>query len=122
MAKSSSKSAAKAPAKAAPAKAPVVVATGVASTATKLTKRNATPLNVVLIYTGKKLSLRAKHNVDAWQAVQAKLPATAAQLAELPALQDPACVSPQAYLSYMLHRGYLSAKPATPAKPAKAAK
>jgi hypothetical protein len=99
----------------APAAAPVaapapVVAVGVASTATQLTKRNGTPLNAPLHYTGKPLRMRAAHVTDAWAAVSAMLPATAAQLATLPALAHPACVSPQAWLSYMVRRGYLQAK------------
>jgi hypothetical protein len=90
--------------------APVVptVVTTVASVATKLTKRNSTPLNAVLVATNKVNRNRAPHVQAAWQAVVAALPATATQLATLPALAHPQCVSPQAFLSYMLRRGHLA--------------
>jgi hypothetical protein len=88
--------------------APVV--TEVASTATKLTKRNATPLDKALVATDKPQRSRAPHVVAAWDAVKAALPATAAELAKLEPLQDAKCVSPQAFLSYMLRRGYLAVK------------
>jgi len=84
--------------------------TEVASVATKLTKRNATPVGTILVQTDKTPRLRAAQNKAAWEAVVAALPAKAEDLAKLEPLADPACVSPQAYLSYMIRRGYLRAK------------
>ena len=75
----------KAKQKKAPIVTPVVV-TEVASVATKLTKRNTTPTDKALVATDK------------------------AQLERLEPLQDAKCVSPQAFLSYMLRRGYLAVK------------
>jgi len=96
--------------KAAPLVTPAQVVTEVASTATKLTKRNSTPLDKALVATDKPQRSRAPHNVAAWDAIKAALPATAAELAKLEPLADPKCVSPQAFLSYMLRRGYLAVK------------
>jgi hypothetical protein len=92
----------------APAPAQAPAATQVASTATKLTKRNNTAVSAVLVAVGKGPRNRAQHNANAWAAVLAALPATASTLATLPALAHPACVSPQAYLSYMVRRGHLA--------------
>jgi hypothetical protein len=95
-------------------KAPIVtlapVVTEVASVATKLTKRNNTATDKPLVATEKPQRSRAPHNVAAWDAIKAALPATAAELAKLEPLQDAKCVSPQAFLSYMLRRGYLAVK------------
>jgi hypothetical protein len=88
--------------------APVV--TEVASTATKLTKRNATPITAVLVATDKAPKSRAAHVKAAWDAVIAALPATATELAKLEPLADKGCVSPQAFLSYMIRRGFLTPK------------
>jgi len=95
-------------AKQAPAAKPVV--TEVASVATKLTKRNATPSDALLVLTAKAPKSRAAHVIAAWDAVKKALPATALELAKLEALSEPKCVSPQAYLSYMLRRGFLTTK------------
>lgn len=92
------------------AKEKAVVVTEVASVATKLTKRNTTPVDKMLIATAKPSRSRAPHVVEAWEAVKAALPATATELAKLEPLADPKCVSPQAFLSYMLRRGYLALK------------
>ena len=98
-------------AKQAPAAKPVPVAvTEVASVATKLTKRNATPNDALLVLTAKVPKSRAAHVVTAWEAVKKALPATALELAKLEALAEPKCVSPQAFLSYMLRRGFLTTK------------
>lgn len=97
------------PAQAQPAPA-APVATEVASVATKLTKRNATPVGTTLVQTDKQPKARAAHVQAAWSAVVAALPATASTLAALPELQHPACVSGPAFLSYMLRRGFLQAK------------
>jgi hypothetical protein len=107
MAKRTSKPAASKPA-AQPA--PVQPATQVASTATKLTKRSNVAVSAVLVATTKAPKSRAQHVIDAWAAVVAALPATASDLAKLPELAHPACVSPQAYLSYMVRRGHLAPK------------
>jgi len=94
-----------------PAAKPVpVVVTEVASVATKLTKRNATPNDALLTLTDKVPKSRAAHVVTAWEAVKAALPATAIELAKLEPLSDAKCVSPQAFLSYMLRRGFLTTK------------
>ena len=53
---------------------------------------------------------RAPHVVDAWEAVKKALPATAIELAKLAPLSNARCVSPQAFLSYMLRRGFLTTK------------
>lgn len=95
--------------KVSPIVTPAVV-TEVASVATKLTKRNTTPTDKPLVATDKPQRSRAPHNVAAWDAIKAALPATAAELAKLEPLADPKCVSPQAFLSYMLRRGYLAVK------------
>lgn len=89
-------------------KTPVV--TEVASVATKLTKRNNTATDKPLMATDKPQRSRAPHVIAAWEAVKSALPATAAELAKLEPLADPKCVSPQAFLSYMLRRGYLAVK------------
>jgi len=102
------KPAAKQPA-AKPVVKPVAV-TEVASVATKLTKRNSTPNDALLVLTDKAPKSRAPHVITAWEAVKAALPATAIELAKLDALGDAKCVSPQAYLSYMLRRGFLTTK------------
>src|SRR4051812_47731436 len=88
--------------------APVVMAP--VANQTNLTKRNQTSLNAVLVATQKPNRSRAAHVTAAWAAVQAALPATAVQLAALPALQHPQCVSPTAFLSYMQRRGFLVVK------------
>ena len=96
-----------------PAAKPVVkpvAVTEVASVATKLTKRNATPQDALLVLTNKAPKSRAPHVIAAWEAVKAALPATAIELAKLAPLGDAKCVSPQAYLSYMLRRGFLTTK------------
>lgn len=85
----------------------VQAVTEVASVATKLTKRNATPIDKPLALTDKAPKSRAGHVKDAWGAVVAALPATATELAKLEPLQAKGCVSPQAFLSYMLRRGFL---------------
>lgn len=89
-------------------KAPVV--TEAAPVAAKLTKRNATPTDKPLVATDKVQRSRAPHNLAAWDAIKAALPATAAELAKLEPLQDAKCISPQAFLSYMQRRGYLAVK------------
>jgi len=96
-------------AKQAPAAKPVTV-TEVASVATRLTKRNSTPTDALLVLTDKAPKSRAAHVITAWEAVKKALPATAIELAKLEALAEPKCVSPQAYLSYMLRRGFLTTK------------
>jgi len=93
-----------------PAAKPVTVVTEVASVATKLTKRNATPNDALLTLTDKVPKSRAAHVVTAWEAVKKALPATAIELAKLEPLSDAKCVSPQAFLSYMLRRGFLTTK------------
>lgn len=90
--------------------APATVVTEVASVATKLTKRNSTPTGAQLFATDKPQRSRAPHVIAAWDAVKAALPNTATELAKLEPLSDPKCVSPQAFLSYMLRRGYLAVK------------
>ncbi len=76
----------------------------------KLTKRNATPTTALLVATDKAPKSRADHVKNAWNAVLAVLPSTAAELAKLPELADAKCVSPQAFLSYMQRRGFLTVK------------
>jgi hypothetical protein len=88
--------------------APVV--TQVASVAIKLTKRNNTQVGTTLVATAKVPKSRAPHVKAAWQAVLAALPATATTLCALPPLAHPQCVSPQAFVSYMLRRGHLMPK------------
>lgn len=83
-----------------------VVATEVASTATKLTKRNATPISAVLALTDKVPKVRAGHNKDAWEALKAALPCTAAELAKVEALNAAPIVCSQ-FVSYMIRRGFL---------------
>jgi len=90
--------------------APNVAAVAVQEIPAKLTKRNATPIGAVLVATDKAPKSRADHVKNAWQAVLAALPSTAAELAKLPALADAKCVSPQAFLSYMQRRGFLTVK------------
>jgi len=92
-----------------PAAKPVTV-TEVASVATRLTKRNSTPTDALLVLTDKAPKSRAAHVVTAWEAVKKALPATAIELAKLEPLRDVKCVSPQAFLSYMLRRGFLTTK------------
>ena len=95
---------AKTVAKAAP-EAPVAVA--------KLTKRNATPSDAMLVTTSKAPKLRAAHVKDAWEAVAKAAPATAAALSALPVFSGKhaaALVSGPAFVSYMQRRGYLAQK------------
>lgn len=100
--------AAKQAAKLAPA--PVQAQTQVASVATKLTKRNNTQVGTTLVFSGKQPKSRAAHVKAAWAAVQSALPATATALCALAPLAHPQCVSPQAFISYMLRRGHLMPK------------
>lgn len=91
--------------------APVSATPAVAAApATKLTKRNSTPTTATLVATDKAPKSRADHVKAAWDAVKAALPSTAAELAKLPALADPKCVSPSAFISYMQRRGFLVVK------------
>ena len=87
--------------------APVAVVTEVASVATKLTKRNSTPLKGTIVLTDKVARNRAGHNAAAWDALVKILPATAEAICKLPELANPACNSPQAFLSYLIRRGNL---------------
>ena len=97
------------PTKASTMPTPVVV-TEVASTAVKLTKRNATALTAVLEQTEKVPRNRVGHTSAAWDALVKLLPATAAELCKLPELAAKECVSPQAFVSYMIRRGNLRVK------------
>ena len=90
--------------------APAPVAQPMQAAPAKLTKRNATPMGATLVATDKTPKTRAPHTQAAWAAVVAALPCTAAHLATLPALADPGCVSPQAFISYMQRRGFLMAE------------
>jgi len=83
------------------------VVTEVASVATKLTKRNSTPLKGTIVLTDKVARNRAGHNAAAWDALVKILPATAEAICKLPELANPACNSPQAFLSYLIRRGNL---------------
>lgn len=75
----------------------------------KLTKRNSTPTNAVLVTTEKAPKVRAGHNATAWAAVLAVLPCTAAELAKLPELNTaPIIAGP--FISYMQRRGFLTVK------------
>ena len=94
-------------AKQAKKQAPAVVAEVAPVAAVKLTRRNATPVDAVLVATDKADRCRVSHTQTAWQAVLKALPATALELAKLPELADPKCKTPQAFLSYMQRRGYL---------------
>ena len=76
----------------------------------KLTKRNSTPTSAILVATDKAPKSRADHVKNAWNAVLAALPNTAAELAKLEPLADPKCVSPSAFISYMQRRGFLMVK------------
>ena len=82
------------------------------ATVAKLTKRQPQGVLVgqVLVATGKPVRVRAPHVAAAWAACVAALPCTATQLAQLPALAHPQCVSPQGFISYMVRRGYLMPK------------
>jgi len=87
--------------------APVV--TEVVSTAAKLTKRNSTPISAQLVLTDKVPKVRAGHNKDAWEALKAALPCTAAELAKVEALNTAPIVCSQ-FVSYMIRRGFLVPK------------
>jgi len=82
------------------------VVTEVVSTAAKLTKRNSTPISAVLALTDKVPKVRAGHNKDAWEALKAALPCTAAELAKVEALNAAPIVCSQ-FVSYMIRRGFL---------------
>lgn len=104
---------AKAKRKTAPVAAqPAPVAAQPVATA-KLTRRNATPSNALLVL-GKPSKARAAHNTAAWQAISAALasgPQSAATLAALPVFADKqyaaALVSGPAHVSYLQRRGNL---------------
>lgn len=81
-----------------------------AAVVAKLTKRSSLLVGQVLVATTKPVRVRAPHVQAAWAAVVAALPATSTQLAQLPALAHPQCVSPQGFISYMHRRGYLAVK------------
>lgn len=84
--------------------------------AAKLTKRNATPVNTVLVQTNKVPRDRTDHTKAAWDVVSKALPATATELvAALEAAKfddhtKAKLVSFAAYLSYMVRRGMLAPK------------
>jgi|SRR4051812_2629566 hypothetical protein len=93
-------------------------ATGAASAVTKLTKRNATPVDAHLGLTDKASKMRAGHNKAAWDAITPLLPASAATLAKLPILNERPIVASQ-FISYAIRRGLLQVVPTPAAKPAK---
>jgi len=78
--------------------------------AATITRRNSTPSTATLVATNKVPKCRAAHVQQAWAAVLAALPCNAAHLCTLPQLAVPACVSPQAFVSYMQRRGHLAPK------------
>jgi hypothetical protein len=92
-------------------KKPDVKVTEVASAVTKLTKRNATPIDAQLRVTDKVSKMRAGHNKVAWDALIAKLPCSAAELAKLEILNTAPIVASQ-FISYALRRGLLEQVPA----------
>ena len=104
--KVSKKNAVQAQVSATPVQAPEIVA------AAKLTRRNTTPSNAVLVVTTKGAKIpRAAHNKAAWDAVTSAAPASAAVLAALPVFAGEHAaklVSGPAFVSYMQRRGYLA--------------
>jgi hypothetical protein len=96
-------------AKAAPAPVVPVLA------AAKLTRRNATPSNAVLVLGPTACKTRAAHNAAAWAAVQAALPAPAAVLAALPVFTSPNSphfgkLNGPVWVSYAQRNGWLATK------------
>lgn len=115
MAKRINKEVVKAPSnkRAAKVVAPIVTPQPAIVANAKLTKRNLTPSNAVLIATGKPVKVRSAHTTAAWAAVSASCPAPAAELAALPVFSgehQAALVSGPAFVSYMQRRGYLAIK------------
>ncbi len=96
-------------AKPAPAAAPAPIA------AAKLTRRNATPSNAMLVLGTTACKTRAAHNAAAWAAVQAALPAPAAVLAALPVFTNPkgefyGKLNGPVWVSYAQRNGWLATK------------